>query len=98
MPSNQRDSEAYRAFWANLNRGEFQSGEYERVGNGGKQIWIQASYNPIRDLNGKPCKVVKYASDTTAQYSRGCGARCRTACSRPPRKRPASGWRSKPSW
>jgi methyl-accepting chemotaxis protein len=67
VPSNQRDSEAYRAFWANLNRGEFQSGEYERVGNGGKQIWIQASYNPIRDLNGKPCKVVKYASDTTAQ-------------------------------
>jgi methyl-accepting chemotaxis protein len=67
VPSNQRDSEAYRAFWANLNRGEFQSGEYERVGNGGKQIWIQSSYNPIRDLNGKPCKVVKYASDTTAQ-------------------------------
>ena len=60
-------SEAYRAFWANLNRGEFQSGEYERVGKGGKQIWIQASYNPIRDLNGKPFKVVKYASDTTAQ-------------------------------
>ena len=67
MPSNQRDSEAYRAVWANLNRGEFQSGEYERVGNGGKQIWIEASYNPIRDLNGKPFKVVKYASDTTAQ-------------------------------
>ena len=67
VPSDQRDGEAYRAFWANLNRGEFQSGEYERVGRGGKQIWIQASYNPIRDLNGKPCKVVKYASDTTAQ-------------------------------
>jgi methyl-accepting chemotaxis protein len=67
VPSEQRDGEAYRAFWANLNRGEFQSGEYERVGKGGKQIWIQASYNPIRDLNGKPCKVVKYASDTTAQ-------------------------------
>ena len=67
VPSDQRDGEAYRAFWANLNRGEFQSGEYERVGKGGKQIWIQASYNPIRDLNGKPCKVVKYASDTTAQ-------------------------------
>jgi methyl-accepting chemotaxis protein len=67
MPPDQRDGEAYRAFWANLNRGEFQSGEYERVGKGGKQIWIQASYNPIRDLNGKPCKVVKYASDTTAQ-------------------------------
>jgi methyl-accepting chemotaxis protein len=67
VPSEQRDGEAYRAFWANLNRGEFQSGEYERVGKGGKQIWIQASYNPIRDLNGKPFKVVKYASDTTAQ-------------------------------
>jgi methyl-accepting chemotaxis protein len=67
MPHDQRDSNAYRTFWANLNRGEFQSGEYERVGKGGKQIWIQASYNPIRDLNGKPCKVVKYASDTTAQ-------------------------------
>jgi methyl-accepting chemotaxis protein len=67
VPSDQRDGEAYRAFWANLNRGEFQSGEYERVGKGGKQVWIQASYNPIRDLNGKPCKVVKYASDTTAQ-------------------------------
>jgi methyl-accepting chemotaxis protein len=67
MPSDQRDGEAYRAFWAALNRGEFQSGEYERVGKGGRQIWIQASYNPIRDLNGKPYKVVKYASDTTAQ-------------------------------
>jgi methyl-accepting chemotaxis protein len=67
VPSGLRDGEAYRAFWANLNRGEFQSGEYERVGKGGKQVWIQASYNPIRDLNGKPCKVVKYASDTTAQ-------------------------------
>ena len=67
VPPDQREGEAYRAFWANLNRGEFQSGEYERVGKGGKQIWIQASYNPIRDLNGKPFKVVKYASDTTAQ-------------------------------
>jgi methyl-accepting chemotaxis protein len=67
VPADLRGSEEYRAFWANLNRGEFQSGEYERVGKGGKQIWIQASYNPIRDLNGNPFKVVKYASDTTAQ-------------------------------
>ena len=63
----ERDSEAYREFWASLNRGEFQSGEYRRIGKGGREIWIQASYNPIRDLNGKPYKVVKYASDTTAQ-------------------------------
>jgi methyl-accepting chemotaxis protein len=67
VQSDERGSEAYRAFWASLNRGEFQSGEYQRVGKGGREIWIQASYNPIRDLNGKPYKVVKYASDTTAQ-------------------------------
>jgi methyl-accepting chemotaxis protein len=60
-------SEAYREFWASLNRGEFQAAEYKRVGKGGREIWIQASYNPIRDLNGKPYKVVKYATDTTAQ-------------------------------
>ena len=45
----------------------YQAAEYKRLGKGGKEIWIQASYNPIRDLNGKPYKVVKYATDTTAQ-------------------------------
>lgn len=63
----ERDGQAYRAFWAALNRGEYQSGEFKRVGKGGKDVWIQASYNPILDLNGKPYKVVKYATDTTAQ-------------------------------
>jgi methyl-accepting chemotaxis protein len=67
VPQEQRDSEVYRAFWAALNRGEFQSGEYKRIGKGGREVWIQASYNPILDLNGRPCKVVKYATDTTAQ-------------------------------
>jgi methyl-accepting chemotaxis protein len=67
VPPEERDSAAYREFWAALNRGEFQSGEYRRVGKGAREIWIQASYNPIRDLNGEPYKVVKYASDTTAQ-------------------------------
>ena len=60
-----RDGAVYRAFWAALNRGEFQAGEFKRVGKGGKEVWIQASYNPILDLNGKPFKVVKYASDIT---------------------------------
>ena len=63
----EHQSDAYRVFWANLNRGEFQSAEYKRIGKGGKEVWIQASYNPIRDLNGKPYKVVKYATDTTTQ-------------------------------
>jgi methyl-accepting chemotaxis protein len=57
----------YAEFWQRLNRGEFQAGEYKRIGKGGKEIWIQASYNPIRDANGKPYKVVKYATDITAQ-------------------------------
>jgi methyl-accepting chemotaxis protein len=67
LPAAERDSPAYREFWASLKRGEFQSGEYKRIGKAGKEVWIQASYNPIRDLNGRPCKVVKYATDTTAQ-------------------------------
>jgi methyl-accepting chemotaxis protein len=63
----ERDSEAYRAFWERLNRGAYDAGEYKRVGKHGKEIWIQASYNPILDLNGKPFKVVKFASDVTRQ-------------------------------
>jgi methyl-accepting chemotaxis protein len=64
---SERESATYRDFWAALNRGEFQAGEFKRVGKGGKEVWIQASYNPILDLNGKPFKVVKYASDVTKQ-------------------------------
>jgi methyl-accepting chemotaxis protein len=60
-----RGSAAYKEFWTSLNRGEYQSAEYKRIGKGGKECWIQASYNPILDLNGKPCKVVKYATDIT---------------------------------
>jgi methyl-accepting chemotaxis protein len=63
----ERESSAYKEFWAKLNRGEHQAAEYKRIGKGGKEIWIQASYNPIFDLNGVPFKVVKYATDTTAE-------------------------------
>lgn len=58
-------SAEYRDFWAKLGRGEFDAGEYQRFGKGGKSIWIQASYNPIFDKAGRPIKVVKYASDIT---------------------------------
>lgn len=61
LPEEAR-SEGYRQFWKRLNDGEYQSGEYKRVGKGGREVWLQASYNPILDLNGKPFKVVKYAS------------------------------------
>ncbi|NVM79439.1 methyl-accepting chemotaxis protein [Duganella sp. SG902] len=60
-------SAEYKRFWQKLNRGEFDSGRYKRTGNNKKTIWIQATYNPILDLNGKPYKIVKYASDITAQ-------------------------------
>jgi methyl-accepting chemotaxis protein len=62
-----RNSPEYRDFWARLNRGEYDAAEYKRIGKGGKEVWIQASYNPIFDLNGKPFKVVKYATDVTRQ-------------------------------
>lgn len=60
-----RDSPAYREFWAKLNRGDYDANEYKRIASGGREIWIQASYNPIFDPNGKPFKVVKYATDIT---------------------------------
>jgi len=60
------NSNDYRGFWEKLRRGEFDSGEYLRFGRGGKQVWIQASYNPIFDPNGKAYKVVKFATDITA--------------------------------
>lgn len=61
------NSAEYRDFWAALNRGEYSSGEIRRFGKGGREIWLQASYNPILDNKGKPFKVVKYASDITEQ-------------------------------
>jgi methyl-accepting chemotaxis protein len=63
----ERESSAYRAFWEALGRGEYQAAEYKRVGKGGRTIWIQASYNPIHDADGKIMKVVKFATDITAQ-------------------------------
>jgi methyl-accepting chemotaxis protein len=61
----EKNSAAYRQFWEALARGEFQAAEYLRIGKGGREIWIQASYNPIFDYNGRPFKVVKYATDIT---------------------------------
>ncbi|WP_137165623.1 methyl-accepting chemotaxis protein [Salinimonas lutimaris] len=60
-------SAEYANFWAQLKQGQFYAGEFKRFGKGGKEIYIQASYNPILDENGKPFRVVKYASDITAR-------------------------------
>jgi methyl-accepting chemotaxis protein len=56
----------YKRFWQALNRGEFQPGEFRRLGKGGREVWIIASYNPILNEDGKPVKVVKFATDITA--------------------------------
>jgi len=58
-----RASAEYKQFWADLNAGKYQAARYLRIGKGGKEVWIQASYNPILDLNGRPFKVVKFATD-----------------------------------
>ncbi|WP_374381104.1 PAS domain S-box protein [Dongia sp.] len=60
-----RDSADYRQFWENLRKGQFQAGQFRRIGKGGKEVWIEASYNPILDLNGRVWKVVKFATDLT---------------------------------
>lgn len=60
-------SSEYRQFWDDLRRGMPQTNEYKRLAKGGREIWIQASYNPIVDLNGRPFKVVKYATDISEQ-------------------------------
>ena len=62
-----RQSPEYRAFWDKLGRGEFYAGQSKRIGKGAKEVWIRASYNPIMDVNGKPFRIVNYATDVTEQ-------------------------------
>ena len=65
-----RESAEYKAFWAALGRGEYQAAVFKRIGKGGKEVFIQASYNPILDRSGKPFKVVKFATDVTNEMLR----------------------------
>lgn len=58
-------SDEYRMFWKRLAEGEFFANEFLRIGKGGKEVWIQATYNPIPDAEGKVAKVVKFATDVT---------------------------------
>ena len=63
-------SPAYDAFWAALRRGEYQTAEYRRFAKGGREVWIRATYNPIMGGDGRPQKVVKFATDVTAEKRR----------------------------
>lgn len=69
VPGDEAKTPAYRAFWDKLRRGEYDTGRYRRIGKGGREVWIQASYNPILDPDGRPYKVVKFATDITDQVA-----------------------------
>jgi methyl-accepting chemotaxis protein len=58
-------SPGYAAFWSKLGRGEYEAGAYKRVAKDGRVVWMQATYNPVNDLSGKPVKVLKIATDIT---------------------------------
>lgn len=58
-------ADAYQVFWERLAAGEIQRGEYKQIGANGKEVWLQGSYNPIIDMNGRPIKIVMYATDVT---------------------------------
>lgn len=60
-----RGSNEYRVFWERLGRGEYDAGQYKHIDKDGRDVWFQASYNPIVDSTGKPFKVVEYATDIT---------------------------------
>jgi methyl-accepting chemotaxis protein len=83
VDENTRASAEYREMWQRLNRGEFIAGDFRRVGKGGREIYIHGVYSPIADKNGKPFKVVKYATDVTeaklrnADYQGQVAAICR---------------------
>ncbi|MET3891673.1 methyl-accepting chemotaxis protein [Bosea sp. OAE506] len=64
----EREAPGYKTFWEQLARGEYAAAQYRRIAKGGREVWIQASYNPILDARGRPYKVVKFATDITASH------------------------------
>ncbi|MDD0816008.1 PAS domain-containing methyl-accepting chemotaxis protein [Curvibacter sp. HBC28] len=70
VDNDEVNTPAYQAFWEKLGQGASESGEYKRFAKGSREVWLQASYNPILDVEGKPLKVIKYATDITATKQR----------------------------
>ena len=68
--AHDRASKEYAQFWQDLARGKFQTAEYKRIAKGGREIWLQAIYSPILDHDDQPVKVVKFATDITAQKNK----------------------------
>ena len=65
-----KNSQEYRLFWDRLGRGDYEAGQFKRIGRGGKEVWIQASYNPILNAENRPFKVVKYATEITSEVAK----------------------------
>lgn len=65
IDEKEKNSDAYRIFWEELRNGKFLSAEYKRFGKNKKEVWIEASYNPLIGITGKPYKIIKYATDIT---------------------------------
>ena len=66
----ERETDAYRSFWASLRGGEAQLRTFKRLSKDGREVWIEASYNPVSDRSGRVVKIVKFATDVTAQTQR----------------------------
>lgn len=79
VPQDDARSAEYEEFWRKLNRGEYLSGEFKRIARNGREVWLHASYNPIFDDSGRPFKVVKYASDVTAEKLKAADAAAQIA-------------------
>jgi methyl-accepting chemotaxis protein len=73
VAAKDRRGSAYQRFWDGLSRGEFQSGEYPHIGRHGREVWLQASFNPILKRNGRPYKVIAFATDITGRKRRETG-------------------------
>ncbi|MDE1901583.1 MAG: PAS domain S-box protein [Alphaproteobacteria bacterium] len=66
-PADIRDGGEDDGMWEALRAGEYRAGEFRRAAKGGREVWLQASYNPILDVQGRPAKIVMFASDVTRQ-------------------------------
>jgi PAS domain S-box-containing protein len=69
MKDKERQSAEYQEFWEHLRSGQFQAGQYRRIAKNGKDVWVNASYNPILDSEGTPVRVVKFATEVTEQVT-----------------------------
>lgn len=67
-------SNDYKLFWESLAAGEFQSATYKRIGKGGREVWIEASYNPLLDAKGQVYRIVKFATDVTTKQAQALDA------------------------